>query len=43
MLRVWATVPGTVAEVTTAVEEVVGRPPRTFAQWAAAHADPFRP
>jgi uncharacterized protein YbjT (DUF2867 family) len=24
------------------VEEVCGRPPRTFAQWAAAHADAFR-
>jgi uncharacterized protein YbjT (DUF2867 family) len=24
------------------VEQVTGRPPRTFAQWAAAHADEFR-
>ena len=24
------------------VEQVCGRPPRTFAQWAAAHADAFR-
>ncbi|WP_433754445.1 hypothetical protein [Nocardia sp. CA-135398] len=24
------------------VAEVLGRPPRTFAQWAAAHADAFR-
>lgn len=42
MLRMWATVPETVARVTSTVEEVVGRPPRTFAQWAAAHADAFR-
>lgn len=43
MLHMWATVPETVARVTSAVEEVVGRPPRTFAQWADAHADAFRP
>ncbi|MFI7415642.1 NmrA family NAD(P)-binding protein [Streptomyces sp. NPDC049627] len=43
MLHMWATVPETVARVTSAVEEVVGRSPRTFAQWAAAHADVFRP
>ncbi|MEV7568693.1 NAD(P)H-binding protein [Streptomyces tanashiensis] len=43
MLRMWATVPETVARVTSTVEEVVGRPPRTFAQWAATHADAFRP
>jgi uncharacterized protein YbjT (DUF2867 family) len=28
--------------VTTTVEEVTGRPARTFAQWAAEHADAFR-
>ncbi|MCB5181992.1 NAD(P)H-binding protein [Streptomyces antimicrobicus] len=43
MLHMWATVPETVAAVTSAVEDVVGRPPRTFAQWVAAHADAFRP
>ncbi|MFH8687483.1 NmrA family NAD(P)-binding protein [Streptomyces anulatus] len=43
MLRMWATVPDSVATVTSAFEEVTGRPPRTFAQWAAAHADAFRP
>ncbi|MFI8943948.1 NAD(P)H-binding protein [Streptomyces syringium] len=43
MMRMWATVPEAVAEVTSVVEEVVGRPPRTFTQWAAAHADAFRP
>ncbi|MGW5615518.1 NAD(P)H-binding protein [Streptomyces sp. NPDC003877] len=42
MLHMWATVPETVARVTSTVEEVVGRPPRTFAQWAAAHAGAFR-
>lgn len=42
MLHMWATVPETVARVTSTVEEVVGRPPRTFAQWAVAHADAFR-
>lgn len=41
LLDMWATVPETVAQVTSAVEHVVGRPPRTFAQWAAAHADAF--
>jgi hypothetical protein len=24
------------------VQEVTGRPPRTFADWARAHADAFR-
>ncbi|MFI8517610.1 NAD(P)H-binding protein [Streptomyces sp. NPDC085481] len=43
MLRMWATVPETVGGVTSAVADVLGRPPRTFAQWAAAHADAFRP
>ncbi|MEV1026495.1 NAD(P)H-binding protein [Streptomyces sp. NPDC050264] len=43
MLHMWAMVPGTVGRTTSTVEEVVGRPPRTFAQWAAAHADAFRP
>jgi uncharacterized protein YbjT (DUF2867 family) len=28
--------------VTPTVAEVCGRPPRTFAEWAAAHADAFR-
>ncbi|MCF2530728.1 NmrA family NAD(P)-binding protein [Yinghuangia soli] len=43
MLHMWATVPDSVASVTSTVEELIGRPPRTFAQWAAAHADAFRP
>ncbi|MEO3892711.1 NmrA family NAD(P)-binding protein [Nonomuraea sp. B5E05] len=29
--------------LTDQVEQVIGRPPRTFAQWAAEHADHFRP
>ncbi|MCP3822849.1 NAD(P)H-binding protein [Streptomyces sp. A3M-1-3] len=29
--------------VTGVVEQVTGRPARTFAEWAAAHADAFRP
>lgn len=33
---------GTPARVTGAVEEVLGRPPRTFAQWAADNAAAFR-
>lgn len=43
MLNMWATVPETVAHTTSAVEEVLGRPPLTFAEWATAHADAFRP
>ncbi|MEV8531641.1 NAD(P)H-binding protein [Streptomyces sp. NPDC051211] len=43
MLTMWATVPETVAEVTQAVEQVTGRPPRSFTRWATAHAGFFRP
>jgi hypothetical protein len=37
-------VDGTLDESTAhpTVAEVTGRPPRTFAQWATAHADAFR-
>lgn len=42
MLHMWATVPPEVAMVTTTVERVTGAPGRTFAQWAADHADAFR-
>jgi uncharacterized protein YbjT (DUF2867 family) len=42
MLTMWATVPETVARVSSTVEEVLGRPPRKFAQWAVEHADAFR-
>lgn len=41
MLQMWATVPAEVAEVTATVEQVTGRPARTFAQWAAEHASAF--
>jgi len=30
------------SRVLPTVREVTGRPPRTFAQWAAAHAGAFR-
>jgi nucleoside-diphosphate-sugar epimerase len=30
------------SKVLPTVREVTGRPPGTFAQWAAAHADAFR-
>jgi uncharacterized protein YbjT (DUF2867 family) len=41
-LRQWAARDGIPAEVSTTVEDVTGRPARTFAQWAADHADDFR-
>ncbi|MCX5200548.1 NAD(P)H-binding protein [Streptomyces sp. NBC_00237] len=43
MLHMWATVPASVADTTSAVEDVLGRPPRPFAAWAADHAAAFRP
>ena len=33
---------GAGAEVTNAFQQVVGRPPRTFAEWAADYASVFR-
>jgi NAD(P)-dependent dehydrogenase (short-subunit alcohol dehydrogenase family) len=30
------------SRVLPTVQDLTGRPPRTFAQWAAAHADAFR-
>lgn len=41
-LRQWAARNGTPAQVSTTVEDVTGRPARSFAQWAADHADDFR-
>jgi uncharacterized protein YbjT (DUF2867 family) len=41
-LRQWKARNGKPAEVSTIVEEVTGHPARTFAQWAADHADDFR-
>lgn len=42
MLDMWATVASSVAEVTTAVEQITGRPPRRFVEWAADHVPAFR-
>jgi hypothetical protein len=33
---------GVLAEVTDGVARVLGRPPRSFEDWARAHADAFR-
>jgi uncharacterized protein YbjT (DUF2867 family) len=41
-LRQWAARNGTPAQVSGIVEEVTGRPARTFAQWAVDHAGDFR-
>ena len=41
-LRHWAAHNGTPAQISTTVEDVTGRPARTFAQWAVDHADDFR-
>ncbi|MFJ2812803.1 NAD(P)H-binding protein [Streptomyces sp. NPDC087294] len=42
ILRYLARSVGRPAEVTSAVPDVTGRPARTFAAWAAEHADAFR-
>jgi uncharacterized protein YbjT (DUF2867 family) len=41
MLSMWAASVGHPAIVAPGVEEVLGRPPRTFAEWAADHAADF--
>jgi uncharacterized protein YbjT (DUF2867 family) len=38
-----ASPPAEASVVLPVVEEVTGRPPHTFAEWVAAHADAFRP
>ncbi|HET7233365.1 MAG TPA: NmrA family NAD(P)-binding protein [Longimicrobium sp.] len=43
LLNAWSASVGLPAYVTPTVAEVTGRPPRTFRQWAADHADAFRP
>lgn len=43
MLHMWATVPEAAARTTSTIADVLGRPPHTFAEWAAAHATAFRP
>jgi uncharacterized protein YbjT (DUF2867 family) len=42
LLHVYGSASDRATTVTGAVEQVTGRPPRTFAQWAAEHADAFR-
>ncbi|GAA3990288.1 NAD(P)H-binding protein [Allokutzneria multivorans] len=41
MLTMWATVPATVGVPTSVVQDVTGRQPRTFADWAAENASLF--
>jgi hypothetical protein len=38
LLNAWAAAMGLPAFVTTAVEEITGRPARTFREWARDHA-----
>ncbi|MEV4171126.1 NAD(P)H-binding protein [Nonomuraea sp. NPDC049709] len=40
-IDVFGNVPADAYRVTPTVEQVTGRPPRTFAQWAAEHVDRF--
>ncbi|SDK14555.1 NAD(P)H-binding protein [Nonomuraea jiangxiensis] len=42
-IEVFGNVPADAYQITPTVEQVTGRPPRTFAQWAAANAEAFRP
>lgn len=42
ILQRWAAAVGRAATVEPTVEHVTGRPPRTFARWAADHVDDFR-
>jgi hypothetical protein len=41
LLAAWAATMGTPALVTSTVSDILGRPPRTFRQWAADHANAF--
>ncbi|MFI1995389.1 NAD(P)H-binding protein [Actinoplanes sp. NPDC020271] len=41
-LRTWAASDGKPVETSTVVADVLGRPARTFAEWATDHADDFR-
>ncbi|MBV8902042.1 MAG: NAD(P)H-binding protein, partial [Acidobacteriia bacterium] len=43
LLDAWAASVGQPAFVTSTVAEITGAPARTFAEWAADHADKFRP
>jgi uncharacterized protein YbjT (DUF2867 family) len=42
-IEVFGNVPEGAYQVTPTVQQVTGRPPRTFAQWAAEHAEAFSP
>ncbi|MFK4693983.1 SDR family oxidoreductase [Streptomyces pristinaespiralis] len=42
LLDHWASTDGSPAVLTRAVEELTGRPARTFGEWAEEHADAFR-
>ena len=42
MMRGWAAGDGVPARTSVIVEKITGHPARTFAQWAADHADDFR-
>jgi uncharacterized protein YbjT (DUF2867 family) len=41
LLAAWRAALGRPAFVTSAIEEIVGSPPRTFYRWAADHASAF--
>ncbi|MFG2870623.1 NAD(P)H-binding protein [Streptomyces sp. NPDC048338] len=43
LLSYWAAHDGRPVPLTRTVEELTGHPARTFARWAAEHADAFRP
>ncbi|MER6079455.1 NAD(P)H-binding protein [Streptomyces sp. NPDC001833] len=43
LLKTFAATVGVPPEITGTVEEITGRPARTFGQWAADHAADFRP
>lgn len=42
LLRAWSAAVGQPAYVTPAVQEVLGRPARTFREWAADHVEAFK-
>jgi uncharacterized protein YbjT (DUF2867 family) len=41
LMKAWSAAVGLPAFVTNIVAEMIGRPPRTFREWAADHADAF--
>ncbi|MFJ3796039.1 NAD(P)H-binding protein [Streptomyces sp. NPDC090088] len=43
LLKAFEATVGVLPEITTTVEEITGRPARTFARWAEDHAADFRP